>query len=194
MILGGSRDLFLTAEWGPAIISAWLWEFPWNGRRQRRRKLFINCGQRQKDRQVVVMNEWGGACGEGECLLAPPTPQPCSQARAASLPSNRVPASGWKCAQLAVKWPKCLPSDPLRSHQPARGVGAGGSQRPWHQQTPWPLHVVRPWGRGSGLGSCPSLTALFRVSSTEIALKPFLLDSSGGTSALSFKIAWELQI
>lgn len=62
---------------------------------------FINCGQRQKDRQVVVMNEWGAA---------PPTPNSCSQARASSLSSNRhqqadgsSPASGQVTQMFAFR-------------------------------------------------------------------------------------------
>ena len=180
--------------WGAAITSVWLQEFLRNGRRQRRRKLFINCGQRQKDRQVVVMNEWGGVCREGECLLAPPTPQLCSQARASSLPSNRAPASGWECAQLPVKWPKCLPSDPLRA---TNQVGR------WGQEAPRGLCIntlLGPWAHGLPLrqgqraGCLPSVSSSVPFEFHRDRPQTVPVGLLWGTSALSFKIVWELQI
>lgn len=46
------------------------------------------------------------------------------------------PASGQVTQMFAFR--------PTEKTQTSWGGGAGGSQRPWCQQTPRPLHVVRP--------------------------------------------------
>lgn len=132
------------------------------------------------------MNSWGvrvgAAEGRGVCLDP--------GARASRLPSNRAPGNGRRqvWAPGLVQLPKRLPLDPWRNHRPGGEVGAGGAPGGLCRQNPrslrtWSgpegrvqLHVAQP-GKGSGLGVCPSIRALFRVSSAAIALKPFLLDS-----------------
>lgn len=117
----------------------WLREFLRNGRRQRRRKLFINCGQRQKDRQVVVMNEWGGGVQRGgvsavttnsPTLLPSQSLQPAFK-QGTGKQMGVCPASSQVTQMFAFR--------STESHQPGREVGAGGSQRPLYQHTPWPL-------------------------------------------------------
>lgn len=86
-----------------------------------------------------------------------------------SLPSDRAPGSGCShgSAQALVRSPKCLPSDPMRSHRPGGEVGTGGSWRPFMLESSVPVQVVWPqgWvplpvahpGRESRLGACLSV-------------------------------------
>ena len=143
---------------------------------------------------MAVLNEWAGCVQRGGVsagTTSSPTLLPSQSLQPAFKQGTGkrmgvCPASGQVTQMFAFR--------STESHQPGREVGAGGSQRPLYQNTPWPWAHGLPLRQGQRAGCLPSVSSSVPCEFHKDRPQTVPVGLLWGTSALSFKIVWELQI